>query len=336
LKLGLNMGYLLPGASIDDQVALAFEAERLGFDSVWAAEAQSTDAVTVLGYLAALTSRVRLGSAVMQISGRSPANAAMTALTLDLLSEGRFVMGLGASGPQVVEGWHGRPWAKPLTRTREYVEIVRTALRNEHLEHHGEHFRIPYDGDGSSGHATPLRFMTRPPRADIPIWLGATTPRSVRLAAEIADGWLALFLDPERLDEVYGPELAGAKKGFEIAATARLRVGRELGPLREEVKPLLALYVGGMGARGRNFYKELFERYGYGREAAEIQDLYLSGHQTEAIARVPDQLVDRVALVGTKEHIRERLDAYRAAGVTTLLVGAVSVEALRTLADAAG
>jgi len=329
------MGYVLPGATLEEQIELAFEAERLGFDSVWAAEAQSSDAVSVLGYVAALTSRVRIGSAILQISARTPANVAMTAMTLDLLSEGRFICGIGASGPQVVEGWHGQSWGKPLSRTREYVEVVRQALRNEPLEFRGEHYRLPYDGPDAVGVERPLRFMARPPRAEVPIWIGATTPRSVRQAAEIADGWLALFLDPERLHDVYGEALASVPPGFEIAATARLRVGDDLGRLRDEVKPLLALYVGGMGARGHNFYRRLFELYGYEGEARAIQEHYLAGRHAEAIATIPDEFVDRVALIGDRDRIRSRLDAYREAGVTTLLVGAVSVSALRTLADAA-
>jgi F420-dependent oxidoreductase-like protein len=243
------------------------------------------------------------------------------------------LLGLGVSGPQVVEGWHGQPWGKPLGKTREYVEIVRAALRRERLEHHGEHYRIPYDGPGSTGLGRPLRIMARPLRAEIPIYLAAISPRSVALAAEIADGWLPIFLDPTRFDELFGPQLAAAKPGFEVAATVNVLVGDDVQALRDALKPLLALYVGGMGARGRNFYNDLVCRYGFEREAAAIQDLYLDGKHRDAAASVPDELVDRVSLVGPKERIAERLEAWRSTGVTTLLVGTPQVEALRTLAE---
>src|SRR5436190_5723818 len=211
------MGYAQPGTNPLELIELAQQAERLGYESAWAAEAWGTDAVTVLSWLAATTSTLKVGTAIMQIPGRTPANTAMTAATLDLLSGGRFVLGLGTSGPQVVEGWHGEAWGKPLAKTREYVEIVRAALRRELVEHAGEHYRIPYDGPGSTGLGKPLKLMLRPLRADIPIFLAAIGPRNVALAAEIADGWLPVFLAPERFDAAFGPSLARARDGFEIA-----------------------------------------------------------------------------------------------------------------------
>src|SRR5512142_171096 len=201
MKLGFYMGYAQPGTNPLELIELAREAERLGYDSAWAAEAWGTDAVTVLAWLAATTERIKVGSAIMQIPGRTPANAAMTAMTLDLLSGGRFLMGLGTSGPQVVEGWHGQPWGKPLGKTREYVEIVRSALRRDVVEHAGEHYRIPYDGPEATGLGKPLKMMLRPLRADIPIYLAALGPKNVALTAEIADGWLPIFVDPERFDD---------------------------------------------------------------------------------------------------------------------------------------
>jgi F420-dependent oxidoreductase-like protein len=333
MKLGLNLGYAPPGTNPADLVPLVQQAERLGFDSVWTAEAWGTDAVTVLAYLAAKTERIKLGSAIMQIPGRTPTNAAMTAATLDLISGGRFLLGLGTSGPQVVEGWHGQPWGKPLGKTREYVEIVRTALRREVVEHAGEHYSIPYDGTGATGLGKPLKMMLRPLRADIPIYLAALGPKNVALAAEIADGWLPLFVDPEHFDDAFGESLAGAKPGFEIAATVSCFVGDDVQALRDALKPYLALYVGGMGAKGKNFYNALVRRYGWEDAAEKIQELYLAGKQREAIAAVPDELVDAVCLVGPKDRIAERLAAWRETPVTTLVLGTPQPEALQTLAE---
>jgi F420-dependent oxidoreductase-like protein len=333
MKLGLSLGYAPPGTNPADLFPLVQEAERLGFDSVWVAEAWGTDAVSVLGWLAAKTERINLGSAIMQIPGRSPANTAMTAATLDLLSGGRFLLGLGTSGPQVVEGWHGQPWGKPLGKTREYVEIVRAALRRQVVEHHGEHYEIPWDGPGATGLGKPLKLMLRPLRAEIPIYLAALGPKNVALAAEIADGWLPIFVDPERFDDAFGPSLAGAPSGFEIAATVSVLVGDDVEALRDALRPNVALYVGGMGAKGKNFYNSLVRRYGWEDEAEQIQELYLAGRQREAIAAVPDALVDALALVGPKERIAERLGAWRETPVTTLVLGTPQPEALQTLAE---
>src|SRR5881394_1707830 len=323
------MGYAPPGTSPLESIALAQEAERLGYDSAWAAEAWGTDAVTVLSWLAATTTTLKVGSAIMQIPSRTPANTAMTAATLDLISGGRFLLGLGTSGPQVVEGWHGQPWGKPLGKTREYVEIVRTALRRDVVEHKGEHYSIPFDGPGATGLGKPLKMMMRPLRADIPIYLAALGPKNVALAAEIADGWLPLFVDPEHFDDAFGESLTGATPSFEIAATVSCFVGDDVQALRDALKPHLALYVGGMGAKGKNFYNALVRRYGWEDAAEEIQELYLAGRQRDAIAAVPDGLVDAVALVGPKERIRERLEAWKETPVTTLLVGSPQPEALQ-------
>lgn len=333
MKLGLNLGYAPPGTNPAELVPLAQEAERLGYDSVWAAEAWGTDAVVPLAWIAAVTSRIKVGSAIMQIPGRSPANTAMTAATLDLMSGGRFLLGLGTSGPQVVEGWHGDAWGKPLGKTREYVEIIRAALRRDVVSHHGEHYRIPYDGPDATGLGKPLKMMLRPLRAEIPIYLAAIGPRNVALAFEIADGWLPIFVAPERFADAFGERFATARPGFEIAATASVLVGDDVQALRDSLKPQLALYVGGMGAKGKNFYNSLVSRYGWEAEAEKIQDLYLAGHQRDAIAAVPDELVDAVALVGPKERIRDRLEAWRETPVTTLTVGSPQPEALRVLAE---
>jgi len=333
MKLGLSLGYAPPGTNPADLFPLVQEAERLGFDSVWVAEAWGTDAVSVLGWLAARTDRIKLGSAIMQIPGRTPANTAMTAATLDLLSGGRFLLGLGTSGPQVVEGWHGQPWGKPLGKTREYVEIVRAALQRQVVEHQGEHYKIPWDGPSATGLGKPLKLMLRPLRAEIPIYLAALGPKNVALAAEIADGWLPIFVDPERFDDAFGPSVAGAPPDFEIAATASVLVGDDVEALRDALRPHVALYVGGMGAKGRNFYNALVRRYGWEDEAERIQELYLAGKQREAIAAVPDALVDAVALVGPKERIAERLEAWRETPVTTLVLGTPQPQALQTLAE---
>ena len=333
MKLGVNLGYAPPGTNPAELVPIVRTAEALGYDSAWAAEAWGTDAVSVLAWLGASTTTIKIGSAIMQIPGRTPANTAMTAATLDLMSGGRFILGLGTSGPQVVEGWHGQPWGKPLVKTREYVEIVRAALRRDVVEHHGEHYRIPYDGPGATGLGKPLKLMLRPLRGDVPIYLAALGPKNVALAAEIADGWLPIFVAPDRFDDAFGPSLAAAPPGFEIAATASVLVGDDAPALRDALRPHVALYVGGMGAKGRNFYNALVRRYGWEEEAERIQELYLAGKQREAIAAVPDELVDAVSLVGPKERIAERLEAWRETPVTTLVLGTTQPEALRTLAE---
>jgi F420-dependent oxidoreductase-like protein len=331
LKLGFALGLPPPGTSPLELIALAQEAERLGYDSAWAAEAWGTDAVSVLAWLAATTSTIKIGSAVMQIPGRTPGNTAMTAATLDMLSGGRFLLGLGTSGPQVVEGWHGEAWGKPLAKTREYVEIVRAALRRETVEHHGEHYDIPYAGPGSSGLGKPLKLMMRPLRADIPIYLASISPKSVELAFEIADGWLPIFYVPEKARDVF--PLDTARDGFDVAPHVPVFVIDDAEAGRDALKQFYARYIGGMGARGRNFYNDLFARYGYEDEARTVQELYLEGRQRDAAAAVPDSFVDEAALVGPKERIAERLDAWRESGATTLIVSTLDAASLRTVAE---
>ncbi len=257
----------------------------------------------------------------------------MTAVTLDLLSGGRFLLGLGTSGPQVVEGWHGEPWGKPLAKTREYVEIVRAVLRREVLEHHGAHYDIPYTHDGATGLGKPLKLMARPLRADVPIYLASLRPKSVELAAEIADGWLPIFFSPERARDTF--PVPFAREGLEIAPAVPALLSDDLESARDALKPYYALYVGGMGARGQNFYNELASAYGFEAEAKRIQDLYLDGKKMEAASAVPDAFVDEMALVGPREHIAERLAAWKESGATTMLVSARDVGTLRAVAELA-
>jgi F420-dependent oxidoreductase-like protein len=287
--------------------------------------------VSVLAWLGATTSRIKLGSAIMQIPGRTPANTAMTAATLDLLSGGRFLLGLGTSGPQVVEGWHGEPWGKPLGKTREYVEIVRAALRRDVVEHHGAHYDIPVAN--GTGLGKPLKLMLRPLRAEIPIYLATIGPKAVEQAFELADGWLPIFWSPERAREVF--PLERARAGFDVAPSVPLVVTDDVESGRDALKQYYSFYIGGMGARGKNFYNDLFARYGREDEARAIQDAFLDGRQRDAAALVPDAFVDQVALVGPKERIRDRLDAWRESGATTMLVSTRDAASLRALAEVA-
>jgi F420-dependent oxidoreductase-like protein len=338
MRLGLNLGYW--GADARDHVALAREAENLGFHSLWTAEAYGSDSVTPLVWLAAKTERIKVGTAVMQMPARTPAMTAMTAATVDLLTGGRLLLGLGVSGPQVVEGWHGVPYGKPIGRTREYVEIVRSVLaRRGPVEHHGEHYDIPLRG--GTGLGKPLKLIIHPLRESIPIYLAAIGPKNISLAAEIADGWLAIFFSPERMG-VFRESLdeGFAKAGrdgsdFDIAPTVAIHLGSDLRACRDVVKPALALYIGGMGAREKNFYFNLACRYGYEEAAMQIQDLFLGGRKQEAVLKVPDALVDEVALCGPRERIGERLEIWRKSGITTLICGASSIEALRVMAELA-
>ena len=333
MRLGFYMGYAPPGTNPLELIELAQEAERVGYDSAWAAEAWGTDAVSVLGWLAATTSTIKVGSAILQIPARTPANTAMTAATLDLMSGGRFLLGLGTSGPQVVEGWHGEPWGKPLGKTREYVEIVRAALRRETIEYEGEHYTVPYRGNGATGLGKPLKLMARPVRAEIPIYLASLRRRSVELAAEIADGWLPIFFSPERARDVFPVPFERA--GLDIVPAVPAVLSDDVESARDALKGYYALYVGGMGARGKNFYNELACEYGYEQAAGAIQDLYLDGKHRDAAAAVPDELVDELALVGPKERIAERLEAWKESGATTLLVSTRDVASLRAVAEAA-
>jgi F420-dependent oxidoreductase-like protein len=332
VRLGFYMGYAQPGTNPLELLELARDAERLGYDSAWAAEAWGVDAVTPLAWLGAQTTTLKLGTAIMQLPGRSPANTAMTAATLDLLSGGRFLLGLGTSGPQVVEGWHGQEWGKPLGKTREYVEIVRTVLRRERLEHHGEHYDIPVQG--GTGLGKPLKLMARPLRSDVPIYLAAIGPKAVAQAFEIADGWLPIFWSPERARDVF--PLDRARVGFDVAPCVPAVLTDDPESARAALKEYYSFYIGGMGARGKNFYNDLFFRYGYEAEAREIQELFLGGQQREAATKVPDSFVDEVALVGSVARIRDRLAAWRDSGATTLLVSTRDAATLRAVAEAAG
>jgi len=336
MRLALNLNYSGPAMELD--MARILEAERLGYDSVWTAEAYGSDAVTPAAWIAARTERIHVGTGIMQVAGRSPAMTAMTAMTLDALSRGRFRLGLGVSNPQVVEGWHGQAWGRPLAKTREYVEIVRTVLRRERpLEYRGEHYQIPYAGPDASGLGKPLKSIVHG-RADLPIYLASIGPKNVALAAEIAEGWIPVYFSPFRmklfrewLDEGFG-KAGRSGTGFDIMPMVVVTVGSDLDACRAPVKRRLALYVGGMGARGKNFYNDVARRYGYEEAARTIQDLYLSGRKGEAEAAVPDALVDEVALCGPPERIRERLSEWKAAGVTTLQV-AGTIDAVRLMAE---
>jgi F420-dependent oxidoreductase-like protein len=340
MRLGLNLGYA--GSSVRVDAQLVQDADRLGYHSVWTAEAYGSDAVTPLAWLGGMTFRIHLGTAIMQLAARTPAMTAMTALTLDALSGRRFLLGLGVSGPQVVEGWHGQPFGKPLGRTREYVGIVRAIFaREKPLVHSGEYYQIPYAGPDATGLGKPLRSIVHG-RPDIPIYLAAIGPKNVALAAEVADGWLPVFFSPARmglfrpaLDEGFARRAPGLapRERFDVAPTVPVVCGSDVAACRAQVKPRLALYLGGMGAAGRNFYYDLACRYGYEGEARKIQSLYLAGKKAEAIAAVPDALVDEIALCGPRERIRDGLAAYRAAGVTTLICMTGEPEALRLMAE---
>jgi F420-dependent oxidoreductase-like protein len=332
LKLGVQFGYWQRDPH-PNFVAIAQEAERLGYDSVWTAEAWGSDAFTPLAWIGAHTSRIRLGTAIVQISARTPTSTAMHALTLDHLSRGRMILGLGVSGPQVVEGWYGQPFAKPIARTREYIGIVRQVLRREKpVTSAGPHYPLPYHGEGAWNLGKPLRSITHPLRADLPIFLGAEGPKNVALAAEIADGWLPLYYSPFR-PEVYADSLGTLRPGFEIAVTTTVSITDDLAAAYAPQKASLGFYIGGMGARDRNFHKELMGRMGFAAEAQKIQDLFFAGKRGEAIAAVPDAFCDEISLVGPRERIRERLDAWRDSPVTTLLVPGTNVETLRSIAE---
>jgi len=342
MRLGLSLGYQTAWTTPADHLAFAQEAERLGFSVVWAAEAYGSDSPSTLAWIAGQTSRIDVGSAVMQIPARAPAATAMTAATIDALSGGRFRLGLGVSGPQVSEGWYGVRFAKPLARTREYVDIVRRVLRRAILVHDGEHYRLPLPvGPGKA-----LRLGFLPPRADIPIYLAAVGPRNVELAGEIADGWLAIFFAPDAADEQLAAVAAGRARagrtleGFDIVPSVPVVVGDDVAACAELVRWYAALYVGGMGSREQNFYNQLAVRMGYADAAREVQDLYLAKRHREAAAAVPLEFIDRTSLLGPPERIAERMAAYAAAGVTTLSVTVFAgdrdggIATLRAVADA--
>ena len=343
MRLALSVGYWGMGIDADGQLAMALEAERLGYDSVWAAEAYGSDAATVLAWLAARTTTIGLGSAVFQIPARSPAMAAMTAATLDRLSGGRFRLGLGVSGPQVAEGWHGQRYARPLERTRDYVAVVRKALARERVAYRGETLELPLPG----GQGKALKLTVTPVQRPLPIYLAAMGPRNLALAGEIADGCLGFLFDPAHGGEVRAALQEGAARGgrkldtFDLAVNLQVRIDEDLDAARDAMRPMLALYVGGMGSRERNFYNELMRRYGFDEAADTVQELYLDGRVDGAAAALPPELIDAVTVCGPAGRVRERLDALREAGVTTLIAGPVSsgvddaTSQLRMLAEAA-
>ena len=321
MRLGINVGYVA-GPDVAERVETAVYAETLGYSVVWAAEAYGSDAPTMLSWIGARTSTIGIGSAIMQIPARTPATTAMTAATLDLLTQGRFRLGLGVSGPQVSEGWHGVKFDKPLGRTREYVEIVRTALARETVSYDGEHFTLPLpDGPGKA-----LKIMLHPYRPDVPIYLASVGPKNLELTGEIADGWLAIFFAPEHAAVSLDPLKAGLDRAgrsldtVDIVPTVPVIVGDDLEACADPLRAYTALYVGGMGSRKQNFYNALARRMGFEDAAEQIQNLYLDKRQRDAAAAVPFELVDQTALIGPKERIAERLHAYAEAGVTTLTV----------------
>jgi len=332
LKLGLQLGYWAAGPP-EGFVEIAQEAETLGYDRVFTAEAWGSDAFTPLTWIAAHTEKIKLGTAVVQLSARTPTSTAMHALTLDHLSGGRMSLGLGVSGPQVVEGWYGQPFAKPLARTREYVDIIRQVLRRDGpVVGAGPHYPLPYTGPGSWGMGKPLKPITHPLRADLPILLGAEGPKNVALAAEICDGWLPLYYSPFR-PEVYAESLKNAKPGFQIAVGVMINVCADVKEGLMPMKMTLGFYIGGMGSKKRNFHKELMSRMGYEAEAEKIQELFFQGKRGEAVQYVPDEFCDEVALVGPPERIRDRLQAWRDTPVTELLVMSRDKAQLRQIAE---
>jgi F420-dependent oxidoreductase-like protein len=320
MELGVHIGYWGLGLTREDQKEIAQAAERLGYDSIWTAEAYGSDAATILGWLAAVTSKIKLGSAIFQMPGRSAAMTAMTAATIDNLSDGRMLLGIGSSGPQVAEGWHGQRFGKQIQRTREYVQVVRKALAREKLEYAGETLELPLpDGPGKA-----LKLTIKPVQDEIPIFLAAIGPNNTKLAGEVADGWIPTLFSPEHVSEFRPLLEEGAARagrdlnGFRIMPTVNVFITDDVESARNATRPFIALYVGGMGSREKNFYNALVQRYGFEEEARDVQDLYLAGKRDEAMARLSDELIDTVSLVGPKDKVRDKLQVFRDAGVHTL------------------
>ena len=346
MRIGLGINYAGGFKEVAAEVA---DLERAGLDIVFVPEAYSFDAVSALGYLAASTERVQLASGILQLYTRTPTLTAMTAAGLDYVSDGRFILGLGASGPQVIEGFHGVPYDAPIARTREVIDICRQVWRRETVQHHGKHYTIPLPAEQGTGLGKPLKLINKPVRERIPILVAALGPKNVELAAEIAEGWQPIFYLPEKAQDVWGKALASgqAKRDpalgdLDVYAGPALAIGENVEPMREFVKPQLALYIGGMGAKGKNFYHTLATRYGYGAAADRIQELYLSGDKDSAVKAVPDELVRDISLIGTRGFVKERLAAFREAGVTALNVVPIAatpadriklIETLRELVD---
>ncbi len=340
MQLGAALGW---NGDPDQLAARARQLEDAGIDYLWCGEAYSADAVSTMGFLAGATARARIGSSILPIYSRTPTLLAMTAVGVDRLSRGRFILGLGASGPQVVEGFHGVAYDAPLQRTREIIEICRAVWRGERVVHDGARYQLPLPADRGTGLGKPLRLLDHIEREHIPIFVASLGPKNVEMTAEVADGWLPLHFWPERAKELWGPPLdAGRAKRdpslspLSVVAGGSLAIGRDLEGLRDKSRGMLAFYFGGMGARGKNFYNDLLRRYGYEREAKEIQDLYLDGHKKEAAALVPQPLVDATSLVGDECFVRDRIAAYADAGVTVLNVQPVGPNGLRDVETVAG
>ena len=328
MKLGVQLGYWGFGQSMADQLEVAQAAEKLGYDSVWTAEAYGSDAATVLAWLAAGTEKIKLGAGIFQIPARSAAMTAMTAATIDNISGGRMILGLGTSGPQVSEGFHGVRFGKQLQRTRDYVAVVRMALAHQRVEYSGETMQLPLpDGPGKA-----LKLTIRPVQQHIPIYLAALGPKNVALAGEIADGWLPVFFSPENTAELRAPLLEGALRaereldGFAICPSVNVMISDDLELARNAMRPMLALYVGGMGSREQNFYNRLVSGYGFEQAAKQVQDLYLEGRRNEAMMALPDKLIDLVSIVGPRDKAREKIRAFRDAGVDTLIVSGMAID----------
>jgi F420-dependent oxidoreductase-like protein len=324
MRIGMALNY---AGGFKETAAELADFEKAGLDIVFVPEAYSYDAVSQLGYLAAVTERVQLASGIMQLYSRTPTLTAMTAAGIDFVSDGRFSLGIGASGPQVIEGWHGVPYDAPLGRTRETIEICRAVWRRERLEYNGEHFQIPLPEGRGTGLGKALKLINHPVRERIPIILAALGPKNVEMAAELAEGWEPIFYYPEKAKDVWGPSLAaGAAKRdpalgpLDVIAQTALAIGDDVKGLIDLIRPVQALYIGGMGARGKNFYNNMAVRYGYAKEAAAIQDAYLAGRKEEAAGLIPQELLENVSLIGPKSYVAERVAAMKASGVTTLNV----------------
>jgi len=341
MKLGLQLGYWMAQPPTD-AIDKILEAEKLGFDIVFTAESWGSDAFGPLAWWGSQTSRIRLGTSIVQMAGRTPTSTAMHALTLDHLSGGRVVLGLGLSGPQVVEGWYGQPFGKPLARTREYIDIIRQVMRREGpVTNDWPHYPLPFNGPNSIGMGKPLKPIVHPLRADLPIWLGSEGPKNIALTAEIGDGWLPIYYSPKVADMYNGwldegfarSGEADKRKRFEIATNCQVVVTDDVEGTLETMKPMLGFYIGGMGARDMNFHKNVFGRMGYEKEAQEIQDLFFEGERDKAIAAVPLQLAADISLVGSAEKIRDDLGRWEDAGVTMLVIGARDLAEMRKVAE---
>ncbi len=331
MKLGLGVGPLGPpgGAKIID---LAIEGENLGYDTIWCPEIYGADCFTPLAWIGAHTERINLGTSIMQISARTPASAAMHAVALDYLSNGRLILGIGVSGPQVVEGWYGQPYPKPLARTREWVEIFRKIVsRDEPVSFDGKHYQLPLDG--GTGLGKPLKLIQHPIREHIPVYLGAEGPKNVALSAEVCDGWIPMFISPYKMTGVYKDAMAIKSAQFEIAAAVPVIIDDDVDRALAQIKQNVGFYVGGMGAKSFNVHKDHVSRFGYGEAAERIQELFLSGQRDQAIAAVPDTLADEISLVGPKERIRERLQAWKDSPVTQINVGSSDPATLQFMAE---